>query len=231
MTQSPKELSIFIDESGDFGAYDPKCPCYIISMVFHNQADDMSGLFQSFDRALSETMLKRNFVHMGPLIRREYEYATMSVEERLQIFRRTKAFIEKAQFSYKNFIVEKKHIDTSMELAKKLVQQITDFIRQHYQYFVQFDKVKVYYDNGQDGVAKIIMAVCTAMFNNPEIKVARQQDYKMLQAADFVCTAALTKLKMDRHTLSRSERHILGDDKMINKYMFKPLKKKEFRDR
>lgn len=191
----------------------------------------MSGLFQSFDRALSETMLKRNFVHMGPLIRREYEYATMSVEERLQIFRRTKAFIEKAQFSYKNFIVEKKHIDTSMELAKKLVQQITDFIRQHYQYFVQFDKVKVYYDNGQDGVAKIIMAVCTAMFNNPEIKVARQQDYKMLQAADFVCTAALTKLKMDRHTLSRSERHILGDDKMINKYMFKPLKKKEFRDR
>lgn len=96
---------------------------------------------------------------------------------------------------------------------------------------MQFDKVKVYYDNGQDGVAKIIMAVCTAMFNNPEIKVARQQDYKMLQAADFVCTAALTKLKMDRHTLSRSERHILGDDKMINKYMFKPLKKKEFRDR
>ena len=27
-----KELSIFIDESGDFGDYDPKSPYYIISM-------------------------------------------------------------------------------------------------------------------------------------------------------------------------------------------------------
>lgn len=230
MAQSPKELSIFIDESGDFGAYDPKCPYYIISLVFHNQMDDMSALFQSFDRALDETTLRRNFVHMGPLIRREYEYSKLSVAERLQIYRRTKAFIEKAKFSYQNFIVEKKHIETSMELTTKLAQQITNFIRQHYQYFVQFDKVKVYYDNGQDGVAKIIMAVFTALFNNPDIKVAKQEDYKMLQAADFVCTAALTELKMNRHGLSRSERHILGDDKMIYKYMLKPLKKKKFQE-
>ncbi len=230
MAQSPKELSIFIDESGDFGAYDPKCPYYIISLVFHNQMDDMSALFQSFDRALDETTLRRNFVHMGPLIRREYEYSKLSVAERLQIYRRTKAFIEKAKFSYQNFIVEKKHIETSMELTTKLAQQITNFIRQHYQYFVQFDKVKVYYDNGQDGVAKIIMAVFTALFNNPDIKVAKQEDYKMLQAADFVCTAALTELKMNRHGLSRSERHILGNDKMIYKYMLKPLKKKKFQE-
>lgn len=230
MAQSPKELSIFIDESGDFGAYDPKCPYYIISLVFHNQMDDMSALFQSFDRALDETTLRRNFAHMGPLIRREYEYSKLSVAERLQIYRRTKAFIEKAKFSYQNFIVEKKHIETSMELTTKLAQQITNFIRQHYQYFVQFDKVKVYYDNGQDGVAKIIMAVFTALFNNPDIKVAKQEDYKMLQAADFVCTAALTELKMNRHGLSRSERHILGNDKMIYKYMLKPLKKKKFQE-
>ena len=33
-----KELSIFIDESGDFGAYSKHSPYYIISMVFHNQS-------------------------------------------------------------------------------------------------------------------------------------------------------------------------------------------------
>ena len=32
-----KELSIFIDESGDFGEYDERSPYYIISMVFHDQ--------------------------------------------------------------------------------------------------------------------------------------------------------------------------------------------------
>lgn len=32
-----KELSVFIDESGDFGAYEPHSPYYIITMVFHDQ--------------------------------------------------------------------------------------------------------------------------------------------------------------------------------------------------
>ena len=32
-----KELSVFIDESGDFGEQDDQAPCYIITMVFHDQ--------------------------------------------------------------------------------------------------------------------------------------------------------------------------------------------------
>ena len=32
-----KELSVFIDESGDFGEYAHHSPYYIITMVFHNQ--------------------------------------------------------------------------------------------------------------------------------------------------------------------------------------------------
>lgn len=37
-----KELSIFIDESGDWGEYDYKSPFYIVTMVFHNQIEDIS---------------------------------------------------------------------------------------------------------------------------------------------------------------------------------------------
>ena len=33
-----KELSIFIDESGDFGDYQEHAPYYIITMVFHDQS-------------------------------------------------------------------------------------------------------------------------------------------------------------------------------------------------
>jgi hypothetical protein len=33
-----KELSIFIDESGDFGDYMPHSPYYIVTLVFHEQA-------------------------------------------------------------------------------------------------------------------------------------------------------------------------------------------------
>lgn len=37
-----KELSIFVDESGDFGEYEKHAPFYIVTMVFHNQAIDIS---------------------------------------------------------------------------------------------------------------------------------------------------------------------------------------------
>lgn len=37
-----KELSVFIDESGDFGDYDPKASFYIISMVVQDQKNDIS---------------------------------------------------------------------------------------------------------------------------------------------------------------------------------------------
>ena len=32
-----KTLSIFVDESGDFGCFEPHCPYYLFSLVFHDQ--------------------------------------------------------------------------------------------------------------------------------------------------------------------------------------------------
>ena len=32
-----KILSIFIDESGDFGPYDAAAPYYVVAMILHNQ--------------------------------------------------------------------------------------------------------------------------------------------------------------------------------------------------
>lgn len=38
-----KELSIFVDESGDFGEYAKHSPFYIITMILHDQSQDISG--------------------------------------------------------------------------------------------------------------------------------------------------------------------------------------------
>jgi len=36
-----KMLSIFVDESGDFGAFEPHCPYYLFSLVFHDQEESL----------------------------------------------------------------------------------------------------------------------------------------------------------------------------------------------
>ena len=38
-----KILSVFIDESGDFGQYNSHSPYYLVAMVLHNQDVDISG--------------------------------------------------------------------------------------------------------------------------------------------------------------------------------------------
>jgi len=38
-----KELSVFIDESGDFGIFESHSPFYIVTLVFHDQSIDITA--------------------------------------------------------------------------------------------------------------------------------------------------------------------------------------------
>ena len=81
-----KDLSVFVDESGDFGPYDYHTPYYIVTLVFHDQDMDVTDAIRHFERSLTEMDLPaQHIVHAGPLIRREELYLNMSVDERKKI--------------------------------------------------------------------------------------------------------------------------------------------------
>ena len=46
---SEKILSVFIDESGDFGPYEAHAPYYLVSMILNNQSTDISEKVKLFD--------------------------------------------------------------------------------------------------------------------------------------------------------------------------------------
>ena len=79
------ELSIFIDESGDFGPYDFRSPYYIITMVFHDQSVDISGPIATLEQDLANRGFPDHCVHTGPIIRREneYEFETIQIRRRI----------------------------------------------------------------------------------------------------------------------------------------------------
>lgn len=226
-----KELSVFIDESGDFGEYEPHSPYYIIGLVVHEQEKDISASIRTFDHYLQDLGFRDEFVHVGPLIRKEAGYKTLTVQERMRILRRMIAFVSQIDFTYKAIVVEKKHLAGYTDLYEKLARQLSEFIKRYLPYFYSFDKVKIYYDNGQTEIMKIIISVFSTLFNNVEFRKAAQKDYKLLQVADLICTAELTRLKLEAHLLSKSERRVLGSDRDIQKHLLKPLKKKEFQDK
>ena len=101
-----KELSIFIDESGDFGQYSPHSPFYIITMVFHDQSEEIGSSISKLNQELAYLGLSNLCIHTGPIIRKEELYADMSIEDRRRIFNKMVAFIRQLNIRYKCFYVE-----------------------------------------------------------------------------------------------------------------------------
>lgn len=224
-----KELSIFIDESGDFGDYNSHSPYYIITMIFHDQENSIEKSVQQLDGAFHNMGLKKHCVHTGPLIRREEDYQYMEIKERQRILNKMIAFIRNADIQYKSFFIEKKHIEDRLEATGKLAKIIGSFIRENYEEFISYDTVKVYYDNGQVEVNKILSSVFNALLQNVEFRKVLPSEYKLFQVADLCCTFELIRLKLDNSELSSSEKRFFGNNRDLKKNYLKPLSKKEFR--
>lgn len=76
-------LSIFVDESGDFGQFDPKHPMYYVAMVLHEQSNDISSNIATLDALISNWGYPNHAIHTGPLIRKEGAYSHDLRENRL----------------------------------------------------------------------------------------------------------------------------------------------------
>lgn len=90
-------LSVFIDESGDFGSYDSKCPYYIFSLVFHDQDFDVKNESEKFKNELKSPGFKKPYFHAGPILRKENEYKFYTKEIRIKSFYKMVRFIKTFQ--------------------------------------------------------------------------------------------------------------------------------------
>jgi hypothetical protein len=223
-----RELSIFIDESGDFGEYSPHSPYYIIAMVFHDQGGDIRDAVDVLDRELANLGLGGLCIHTGPIVRKEEIYTRMEIEERRRIFNKMVSFFRQVNIRYKCFHLEKKHVADSVEATGKLSKQIARFVMDHYEDFLAYDDVKIYYDNGQVEVSKILSSVFHATLPNPVFRKVMPSDYKLFQAADLICTLELVRLKLEENRFSKSEQLFFGNTRELKKNYLKPIRKKEW---
>lgn len=81
-----KVLSVFVDESGDFGQYNPLSPNYYVAMVLHNQEVDITKSISALEKQMSNWGYPKHAIHTGPLIRRESFYKNDLRENRKALF-------------------------------------------------------------------------------------------------------------------------------------------------
>ena len=222
-----KELSIFVDEAGVLGPYKARDPYYILSFVFHNQEDDISLDLKLLKDNITNLGFNIKSLHSGPIIRREEEYKNVAREDRKRLFKVMMSFFRKSPLLCKSIYIEKKHMEDDVEIVDRLSTELKRFLNDHLEFFQSFDVVKVYYDNGQIPIAKMLVVVFKFMLSNVHFKKVIPSNYQLFQLSDMLCTLKLIELKMERKALSKSELAFFDySDRIIKKEYLKHVSNK-----
>ena len=221
-----KELSIFVDESGDFGDYAEHSSYYIISMILHDQSIDITKDVDWLESKLADLGYPNHCMHSGPIIRNEQEYRKDTLDNRRKLLKAIMVFFRHLEISCKTIAIEKKHIVDPLEAVSKLSKLLARFIKDNYEFFIDYDVVKVYYDNGQVEITKLLSSVFNALLDNVEFRRVYPSDYRLFQVADLVCSMKLIKIKLEHHELSAAEKLFFKDTRSIQKNYLKRIEDK-----
>lgn len=224
-------LSIFVDESGNFGDARDLARYCLVTFVLHDQRHDISQAISNLDRANYALGIDPETFqfHSMPLIRQDDEYAAMTRSLRGRILDRMLTFVRNVPFTYHFFCVDTDFVNTSEQVFAKLKQQMEDFILAHETIFRSVDCVKVYYDAGQKAISRLLeetigsLLECSVDF----AQGARQGKYKLLQVADLVCTVELINRRLeDGLPFSRSEKRFFGGVRNFKRNLLKKVRVK-----
>ena len=229
MGERVKEVSVFVDESGTFDPDVEASRFYLVCMVFHDQAKSIADNVQRLNGALAELGLPEDHaVHAGPLMRWESPYRNYEGPKRRTIFSRMMSFIRRSEITYHCFCVDKRTVDDYEGVRKRLVREITTFLTAKMEDLIAYDKLKIYYDNGQSDVLSILQEGFKAF--NPKVEFIENvmpSKYRLFQAADMIATLELlrAKLQADGHITS-SEKGFFESIQKLNRAYLKPLSRK-----
>ena len=200
-----KVLSVFIDESGDFGAYEPHAPMYLVTMVLHDQSVDISDQIRGLNEYIRDLGYCDHAIHTGPLIRRESIYENEYVEARRKLFNTLFNFTRKLNIHYICTKVDKSECSDIIQLTARVSKAIAKALRDTESFWNQYDNVIVYYDNGQVELTKILTSVFHTLYAHVEFRKVAPVNYKLFQVADLICTLELLRAKGEKGNFSKSE--------------------------
>ena len=224
------DISVFVDESGSFDSDDESSRFYLICLVIHDQRENIADLVTALEDAFAALGMEADHcVHAGPLIRREGEYVGLRRDERRRIMARMMAFIRRVPFTYKSFALDKKFISGDAAIHDFLLQHIVRFLIDKADVLNGFDRLKVYYDNGQRQIKNLLKeAFSIYAAKTVFVDGVHPKEYRLFQVADVLCTLELIRCKLQAGgKLNKSEYEFFNGFQNLNRNYFKVINRKQ----
>lgn len=180
-----KRLNIFIDESGDFGFVKGSSDLYAVSFTLHESSNSIKTELEYLNEKLADLNYE-GMIHLAYLIAKRGDYSHFDFEKRKSIFWAIFYFSSRVKVKIKTVIVDKKYINKKMQLNIALAREISNFINNNQEYISSFDKIVIYYDNGQETLATILD---TLFATNPRVERRIEFDHtqkRLFQVSDML---------------------------------------------
>lgn len=151
-------LNIFVDETGEFGFGKGASKLYGVSFTFHEHNNDITEELTKLNKQLTKIGYT-NMIHMADLIMHRGDYKTFDIKLRKSIFNSIYQFSRRIPVSYHSIIIDKKYTNNSRVLKQQLASKINEMIKNNETYFKKFNKIVMYYDNGQEILGTILDSI------------------------------------------------------------------------
>ncbi len=221
-----KRLNIFVDETGEFGFGNGASVLYGVSFTFHEHDDDIMPELNKLNDRLTRIGYTE-MIHMADLIMGRGDYKNFDIPVRKSIFNAIYQFSRRIPVKYKTIIIDKKYIGNVTMLKQQLSYEINKMIDGSNKYFDKFDKIVLYYDNGQEDLASVLESIFSK-FDGFEHRIDfDHKEKRLFQVSDMLTFIDKYDYKYkNKMSFTKGEKYFFSIDEM--RKTLKELNKKRF---
>ena len=220
-----REPGIFVDESGSDGLSDRH---YLLTVVMHDQSEGIVDSIESYEGALRAKGLPDMPFHASPLMNGKDQYSGLDLGTRKVPLSSFRVFFRHTPVRYRTFAYAARQFASLERRAGAMRRDLVNFPFDNLAELRDYDAVKVYYDNGQRSIAESLhRAVEYALSRDAVVyRSAQPSEYRLSQAADYICTMELTAIKYAEHTATATDEKFFGKWSDFKKGILKETRKK-----
>jgi len=189
-----KELSLFIDESGDSST---QTRYFLLTVVIHNQSEEITDKIISYEKSLVLVDLPNIPFHSEPLLNGHEAYEGLEIKTRKKLLYSFNVLVQRLPIQYKTLVYKHSEYGDAQTLANILRRDLAELFTGYLSFFQSFEHVKIYYDNGQDVVKRAVYESVESTLSKQAIikKRTTMTEYRLAQVADYLCTIELAAAK------------------------------------
>lgn len=220
-----RECSIFIDESGGQGGHSRY---YILALIFHDQAESLRDCLRYYRKGLQDKSLDDIPFHAGPLMNGHESYQGLDLRTRKGYLSQFFLTFQHLPIRYHAFVYRRSEFSSNRGLSDRMRRDMANLLFDNLGYFQSFDRVDIYYDNGQEIVAQAVRGAVEYALSKEGVlyKSMHQNEYFLAQVADLVCALELAAVKYRNKEATRTDEKFFGSNKSFRQNYLKALKRK-----